>query len=381
MPRTQFGHLGLLLVTLAGTTGCRALLDGDDLDLHGGQGGGAGASTGSDGPTSSGGGGGDGPTTATSTGPGGGATSSSSTSTSTTTTSTTTTSSTASTGAGGGICGDGDVNPGEECDDGGVGDGDGCSASCTFEGGFSCPDAIDVGVVLDETVVVATTTVGGASDPESCQFFVAPSRFFRVTPATDGFLTAWVTGAGTSYASALSLRTACDETLLCTDATSATGGEVVSLPAEQGIPVWIQVTGRDDDAGDFTVEVTLDLGTCADPVEIHLQPGASAAAETSLAGQGDDTVGVCGGSENDVAYRLTGVGATAGSVFAIVRDDADVVLYTRTMCSSAAFEVDCANDAGVGDAETIAFDLDPAVDLVVDAVSAGGEVGLSFSAN
>jgi cysteine-rich repeat protein len=35
---------------------------------------------------------------------------------------------------GGGVCGDGNLDAGEECDDGNTSDGDGCSATCTIEG-------------------------------------------------------------------------------------------------------------------------------------------------------------------------------------------------------------------------------------------------------
>jgi cysteine-rich repeat protein len=35
-------------------------------------------------------------------------------------------------------CGDGNVDPGEDCDDGNASDGDGCSSTCKIESGFSC---------------------------------------------------------------------------------------------------------------------------------------------------------------------------------------------------------------------------------------------------
>ena len=35
-------------------------------------------------------------------------------------------------------CGDGNIDPGEDCDDGNQRDGDGCSSSCKVEGGFTC---------------------------------------------------------------------------------------------------------------------------------------------------------------------------------------------------------------------------------------------------
>ncbi|MGY4884827.1 MAG: hypothetical protein ACP5NZ_04590 [Nanobdellota archaeon] len=41
-------------------------------------------------------------------------------------------------GCGLGICGDGAINTGEDCDDGGTVNGDGCSAACTIESGWTC---------------------------------------------------------------------------------------------------------------------------------------------------------------------------------------------------------------------------------------------------
>ena len=40
------------------------------------------------------------------------------------------------------VCGDGVVEPGEQCDDGNLLDGDGCSGNCTLEGLLVCGDGI-----------------------------------------------------------------------------------------------------------------------------------------------------------------------------------------------------------------------------------------------
>ena len=44
---------------------------------------------------------------------------------------------------GGGVCGDSEPDPGEECDDGNTTPGDGCSAVCTVEAGFDCTMAVE----------------------------------------------------------------------------------------------------------------------------------------------------------------------------------------------------------------------------------------------
>jgi cysteine-rich repeat protein len=52
-------------------------------------------------------------------------------------------------------CGDGNVDPGEACDDGNFRDGDGCSSACVVENGFTC--AI-------RTVLAAESCAGGTGD-------------------------------------------------------------------------------------------------------------------------------------------------------------------------------------------------------------------------
>lgn len=61
-------------------------------------------------------------------------------------------------GCGGGICGDGNVDAGEECDDGNTTDGDGCSSGCTSEGMLDeCQTGEDCGLpgdCLDPATIV-----------------------------------------------------------------------------------------------------------------------------------------------------------------------------------------------------------------------------------
>ena len=38
-----------------------------------------------------------------------------------------------------GYCGDGQIEPGKQCDDGNMASNDGCSATCQLEAGYSCP--------------------------------------------------------------------------------------------------------------------------------------------------------------------------------------------------------------------------------------------------
>ncbi|MCK4553333.1 hypothetical protein KAT80_03955 [Candidatus Pacearchaeota archaeon] len=46
-------------------------------------------------------------------------------------------------------CGNGDINPGEECDDGNTDDGDGCSSTCTIEVGWNCTGEPSICIYCD----------------------------------------------------------------------------------------------------------------------------------------------------------------------------------------------------------------------------------------
>ncbi len=59
-------------------------------------------------------------------------------------------------------CGDQELSPGEACDDGNLKDGDGCSATCSVEPGFACPNP---GAACTETVVCGDGELGPG---ESC---------------------------------------------------------------------------------------------------------------------------------------------------------------------------------------------------------------------
>jgi cysteine-rich repeat protein len=53
------------------------------------------------------------------------------------------------------VCGDGVISKGEDCDDGNTDDGDGCSATCTFEAGWTCKSAPSVCTTICGDAVLA----------------------------------------------------------------------------------------------------------------------------------------------------------------------------------------------------------------------------------
>ena len=56
-----------------------------------------------------------------------------------------------------GVCGDGLVNTGEECDDGNTADSDGCSSSCAIESGFDCAP---IGIGTGPSICVSNAVCG-----------------------------------------------------------------------------------------------------------------------------------------------------------------------------------------------------------------------------
>ena len=59
-------------------------------------------------------------------------------------------------------CGDGHVDPWEDCDDGNSHDGDGCSARCTVEDGFACAGYLSVCWIVEAPTIDSPTTHSSA---------------------------------------------------------------------------------------------------------------------------------------------------------------------------------------------------------------------------
>src|SRR3954464_9134372 len=63
-----------------------------------------------------------------------------------------------------GLCGDGTLQPGEQCDDGNARPGDGCSGICVVEVGYTCPNPGDACIYGG---VVAVCGDGNINNPEA----------------------------------------------------------------------------------------------------------------------------------------------------------------------------------------------------------------------
>ena len=155
-------------------------------------------------------------------------------------------------------CGNGTIEPGEQCDDKNTKSGDGCSSSCKPDGNpesaRTCPgmpiDVWDVAVDYDGTTATYSTTFkaqpacgpdGGATAAGS----TAPDRVFKVTPHKTGTLTISVSKPAFDvmiYASAT-----CAPDMVhagaCTNARTGTGDETLSVPVTDGKGVYVVVDG------------------------------------------------------------------------------------------------------------------------------------------
>ena len=78
------------------------------------------------------------------------------------------------------VCGNGILEPGEECDDGNTINGDGCSATCKVQPGFSCAGSPSVCSDIDE----CATNNGGCSVNATCTNTIGS----RVCICTPGYI-------------------------------------------------------------------------------------------------------------------------------------------------------------------------------------------------
>ncbi len=105
-------------------------------------------------------------------------------------------------------CGDGFLDPGEECDDGGTTPGDGCDENCQIENQDFCADAwvVTEGVYEFDTTGATTDGLGHAS----CQFDGQTYNdiWFRFTPLCTGDLT--IDLCGSDYDTDLVVYDTCD---------------------------------------------------------------------------------------------------------------------------------------------------------------------------
>lgn len=181
------------------------------------------------------------------------------------------------------VCGNGQIEGGEECDDGNNADGDTCSSTCTIEplgnpSRDTCDTAEDLVLALDgATGAYKTRVTGGNWNLTNGGSFAAPcgatggrDAFFKVVPPIDGVL---VVDVDATYNVTPGLRDACPPNtgttfLTCSNRTSGPGGERFAYPVTKDKPYWIIVDAASatTDRGAFTMDVSLKSEDCGDGV-------------------------------------------------------------------------------------------------------------------
>ncbi len=170
------------------------------------------------------------------------------------------------------MCGDGVIDPGEQCDDGNNVSGDGCSATCVSEYNDDCIAAISISEGVTAFSTVAATT-DGVSNGSSCQFGgqTYADIWYTYTPTCSGNLT--VSTCGTAdYDSDLVVYNTCTCTptvanlLGCNDDGSGCSGYTsrLTVPVVVGNCYLIRVGGwnSESDRGSGTISLTNSGSPC-----------------------------------------------------------------------------------------------------------------------
>ena len=240
--------LGCLLVCAACTNDFERLLEGLDTASA--------SSSGAGGATSSGGG-------SSSVGSAGAATTGGSASTSS--------SSSATTGAGGGQlpCGDGDLDPSEQCDDANSANDDGCSG-CVLAARGDSAGCLRIPLQLSPPgiwLVGSTTPAATGGYDTECEGWEAGDSVFEVVAPQGGNLRASLVGTFNGDM-ILAVRAEClfnvsdpsSSTEVCTFGPPELTVPAAANPAlamAPGTSVYVVVSGRDGAEGDFTLHIAL----------------------------------------------------------------------------------------------------------------------------
>lgn len=258
-------------------------------------------------------------------------------------------------------CGNGLLDPGEECDR----ELPGCTAACTVSrdpASYACPGA-DVrleGAARTRTIVGITTPAAGATVPASSWSWCgssAPDVVYRVTSDVDGLLRASVKG---SFDAALAIRATCageGSDLVCARVNAGLAGESGRAPIARDTPLYVVVDGASSgQGGAFELDVTVTPAVCGNGVleggescdDGAVEDGDGCSASCAL--ESERARDTCG----DGAPLVTLAPATDGVLRATLRSGTtnltkpDGVVHTLAPCAStgpdAWFRVEAPND-------------------------------------
>lgn len=162
-------------------------------------------------------------------------------------------------GAGGSssVCGDGKMDPGEECDDNNVLPADGCAADCTLEDPETCPGPSILLTQAGFTVMGDTQGASNDSGALPCGGSASGDLIYSVTPDQDGTLTATLTG---NFSVLLYARAECpgmnNMDLACSGMSMPAS---ISIPVQKNKTVFLFVDGRGPQASEGPFTLTLAL--------------------------------------------------------------------------------------------------------------------------
>ncbi len=283
-------------------------------------------------------------------------------------------------------CGNMVIEPTEQCDDGNMQPNDGCSPTCNNQGG-NCNQPIAVSAPLGLTVISGTTAGMSNEQPGNsfgCQGADGPELVYQVTPAVSGFLTAYIPSASADFDSVLYARSSCAAPeRLCHDNFNTPGndgGEVISFPAEAGVPVLLFVDGyQAADDGAFQLEIDLSSGLdCADPVPITIEGDASIRAIGNTTGTGNEAASniICtnAGGGPEVVYQVLTLEDYQLDFDLVPGMGHNTVVHARTACENQDSQVAC-NSNPTSTSSSIQFAQDTNETTFVFADGTGGQQG------
>ena len=172
-------------------------------------------------------------------------------------------------GGNGGACGDGTLDPGEECDDGNSLSDDGCSASCVRES--AGPNDHCPGVALALHVGNGGRRIGSVTGTTaelyphyagSCGGYGVADAVYVVTPDVTGQLTARLSAG---FDSLLYARRTCESggtEAACRNVPGAQGGEELRILVVKDEPVYLFVDGTPNASGTFELDIELAAAAC-----------------------------------------------------------------------------------------------------------------------
>jgi cysteine-rich repeat protein len=279
-------------------------------------------------------------------------------------------------------CGDGVMEPGEQCDDSNTVDTDACSAKCQTQG--DCSKPIQLMLPLGTADVSGTTSGMGVLTAGGCQEATGPELVFAVTPLHSGYLTVWTDPLGTDFDAIVYARMACqtNNDILCGDNNDAEP-DLISFPVGDGMqPVIVVIDGYQGAAGDFLLHFDLSLGTdCNDPVPIALgdDQGFQEHALGNTTNANANESGSCGGNGNDVVYQVTRM-TSPGPFSATTTSQGTLnsITYARSSCKSSGSELACSS---VLNDNNSSIQVDPMANptfVLIDAQTTQGAYHLVF---